>query len=122
MSRERYLNGLRCQLPDVMPHQIWLPHPKFISHATGVDYYEHPMKAALRFHELFDVDNGGPVHVSDTPLPRPNAGITADGGERSDEGFGTVWHNQTPFTEPEQLWDFDPDPWGKDSENSKEDI
>lgn len=120
MAKERYLKALRCQSPEVIPHQIWLGHPEFISHATGVDYYAHPLQASLRFHELFDVDNGGPTHVDDTPLPRPQAGTTADGGERSDEGFGTVWHNQSPFTEPEQLWDFDPDPWGPDADKAVE--
>jgi hypothetical protein len=120
MSHERYLNALRCQNPAVIPHQLWLLHPEFISHATGVDYYEHPLQAALRFHARFDVDNGGPVHVADTPLPRPKTGKTADGGERSDEGFGTVWHHQSPFTEPEQLWDFDPDPWGPDANKAVE--
>jgi hypothetical protein len=115
MSRKRYLSGLRCKSPDEIPHQIWLGHPEFISHATGIDYYEHPMKASICFHGLFDVDNGGPGHLEDTPLPRPKSGATADGGERSEEGFGTVWHNQAPFTEPEQIWDFDPDPWGEDA-------
>jgi len=60
MSQERYMQALRCQGPAVMPHQIWLLHPEFIRHATGVDYYAHPLQAALRFHARFDVDNGGP--------------------------------------------------------------
>ncbi|MCF7837988.1 MAG: hypothetical protein K9N49_05100 [Candidatus Marinimicrobia bacterium] len=120
MSRERYLQALRCQAPPVIPHQIWLQHPQFITDATGIDYYDHPREAARRFHARFDVDNGGPVHVEDKPLPRPATGKTADGGERSDEGFGTVWHNVSPFTEPEQLWDFDPDPWGADADKAVE--
>lgn len=90
MSRERYLEALRCQSPGVIPHQVWLGHPEFISHATGVDYYAHPLQAALCFHGRFDVDNGGPIHVDDAPLPRPQAGKTGDGGERSDERFNTV--------------------------------
>ena len=120
MSRERYMRALRCQGPSVLPHQLWLPHPEFISHATGMDYYEHPLEASLRFHARFDLDNGGPVHVEDKPLPRPKAGRTADGGQRSDEGFGTVWHNASPFTEPEQLWNFDADPWGPDADKAIE--
>ncbi|MDD5705907.1 MAG: uroporphyrinogen decarboxylase family protein [Kiritimatiellae bacterium] len=120
MSRERYLKALRRQNPEVLPHQIWLPHPEFISDATGVDYHDHPLQASLRFHARYDVDNGGPCHVEDTPLPRPRAGATADGGVRSEEGFGTVWHNDSPFTEPEQLWNFDPDPWGPDAAKAVE--
>ena len=120
MSSERYIKALHCRSPAVIPHQIWLQHPAFISHATGVDYYEHPRQATLRFHELFDVDVGGPCHVDDTPLPRPEVGATADGGRRSEEGFGTVWHNQSPFTEPEQLWNFDPDPWGRDADKAQQ--
>jgi hypothetical protein len=120
MSTQRYLKALRCQAPATMPHQVWLIHPEFVSHATGLDYYAHPLKAAQRFHKRFDVDNGGPVHVDDTPLPRPGAGATADGGARSEEGFGTVWHNVSPFTEPEQLWNFDPDPFGPDAPKAVE--
>lgn len=120
MARDRYLKALRCQRPETIPHQLWLPHPEFISHSTGVDYYRQPMTASLRFHERFDVDNGGPVHTDDTPLPRPCEGKTDDGGETTGEGFGTVWHNVSPFTEPEQLWNFDPDPWGMDSDKAVE--
>lgn len=104
----------------MVPHQLSLGHPAFISDAAGVDYYDHPREASLRFHARFDVDNGGPAHLDDTPLPRPEVGTTADGGERRDEGFGTVWHRQAPFTEPEELWNFDPDPWGPDAERAFE--
>lgn len=120
MSRERYLQALRCQGPAVIPHQIFLAHPEFVADATGVDPYDHPKEVGLRFHARFDVDNGGPGAVDDTPSPRPKAGKTADGGERSGEGFGTVWHNASPFTEPEQLWNFDPDPWGPDADKAIE--
>lgn len=99
---------------------MWLLHPEFISHASGVDYYGQPLTASLRFHERFDVDNGGPVHVDDAPLPRPAVGATGDGGETTNEGFGTVWHGASPFSEPEELWGFDPDPWGKDADRAVE--
>jgi hypothetical protein len=118
--RDRYMQALRCEGPKVIPHQVWLLHPEFISDATGVDYYEQPLTASLKFHERYDVDVGGPVHVSNTPLPRPNVGKTEDGGEVRDEGFSTVWHNESPFSEPEEMWEFDPDPWGKDCERAVE--
>jgi uroporphyrinogen decarboxylase-like protein len=118
MSRTRYLQALHCQAPSVIPHQISLPHPEFISNATGVDYHEQPMTASVRFHQRFDVDNGGPTHVDDTPLPRPTAGQSDDGGRQTDEAFHTVWHDEAPFTDPEQLWAFDPDPWGKDADKA----
>lgn len=114
------MQALRCQGPSVIPHQLNLSHPDFISDATSLDYYQHPLQVALRFHARFDVDNGGPVHVTDTPLARPQAGKTTDGGNRSEEAFGTVWHNVSPFTAPEQLWDFDPDPWGPDADKAIE--
>lgn len=118
MSRERYIQALNCQGPGTIPQQLLMNHPEFISDATGVDYYDEPMTASLRFHERFDVDNGGPIHVENTPLPRPRAGQTEDGGERTNEGFRTVWHNKAPFTSPEELWNFDPDPWGKDADKA----
>ena len=120
MSKKRYMQALRCQSPEVIPHQIWLNHPEFIKDATGIDYYDYPGKASLRFHELFDVDNGGPGHIDDTPLKRPAAKKLQNGGEVTEEGFSTVWHNEAPFTEPEQLWNFDPDPWGKDAQKAIE--
>ena len=120
MSTKRYMQALRCEKPDVIPHQVWLLHPEFIKDATGIDYYERPLDASVRFHELFDVDNGGPTALSNDPLPRPGVGKTKDGGEVRDEGFSTVWHMEAPFTEPEQLWNFDPDPWGKDCEKAIE--
>lgn len=115
MPRKRYISALRCEDPQVIPHQIWLIHPEFISDATGIDYYEEPMTASVRFHKRFDVDNGGPVHVSNNPLQRQDTGETEIGGQRTDEGFGTVWHTEKLFTAPEELWDFDPDPWGTDA-------
>ena len=118
MSKQRYMQALRCESPEVIPHQIWLNHPEFILDATGIDYYQKPLAASLRFHERFDVDNGAPVAVEDIPIPRPKAGSTEDGGKITEEGFNTKWHTNKPFTEPEQLWDFDPDPWGKDCEKS----
>ncbi|MHB9070984.1 MAG: uroporphyrinogen decarboxylase family protein [Sedimentisphaerales bacterium] len=120
MCRERYLKALRCQNPDVIPHQIWLKHPEFIFEATGFNYDENPLLASLSFHRLFDVDNGGPVAVKDTPLPRCKAGSAEDGGQTTEEGFNTTWHTNRPFTEPEQLWNFDADPWGKDCEKAVE--
>ena len=114
MSRQRYLSSLCCGNPQVIAHQVWLLHPEFISDATGVNYYEQPMTASVLFHQRFDVDNGGPVHTDNTPLPRPEA-ETGDGGQRSGEGFNTVWRTEKPFTEPEELWNFNPDPWGKDA-------
>ena len=112
--RTHYIQALKCEKPNVIPHQVWLLHPEFVSDVTGVDCYQKPLTAALRFHKRFDVDNGGPFAIDDTPLPRPEIGSTQNGGQVSGEGFGTIWHNSTPFSEPEQLWDFDPDPWGKD--------
>ena len=120
MSTKRYTQALKCENPDVIPHQIWLNHPEFILDATGIDYYNKPLTASLCFHERFDVDNGGPVAVEDNPVPRPETVATGDSGEMTDEGFNTIWHRCSPFTEPEQLWDFDPDPWGKDCEKAIE--
>jgi len=120
MSKTRYIQALTCRKPTVIPHQVWLHHPKFISHATGVNYFEHPREATFRFHARYDIDNGGPLHLSEKPIEPPPAGKTAAGGERSGEGFNTVWHNCAPFTEPEQLWNFDPDPWGPDADKAIE--
>ena len=94
-------------------------HPEFISDASGVDYYQEPMTASVRFHERFEVENGGPVHIDNTPLKKPDISDTNGGGKRSDEeGFKTVWYTEEPFTKPEELWDFDPNPWGKDADKA----
>lgn len=110
MSKNRYMQALNCQWHEVVPHQLWLHHPDFIKDATGVDYYDRPKTASVRFHQRFDVDNGGPVDIDDTPKERPVVGENKEGGQTREEGFSTVWneHNRKPFTEPEQLWDFDP--------------
>jgi uroporphyrinogen decarboxylase-like protein len=119
MARDRYLQALRCQGPSVIPHQLSLSHSDFISDAAGVDYFVEPMTASIRFHERFDVDNGGPTHTSDAPLERPAAAQTRDdGGTQTDEAFHTVWHTKPPFTEPEDVWGFDPDPWGENAEKA----
>jgi len=117
----RYMQALRCENPDVIPLQIsGAINPEFITDCTGIDYYENPGSASKRFHEIWDVDNGGPTHLDDTPLERPKAERTEDGGTTTDEGFNTVWHNEAPFTEPDDLWNFDPDPWGKDADKAIE--
>jgi hypothetical protein len=110
MSRERYLAALSCESPTVIPHQVWLLHPEFITDATGIDYFSKPKSASLRFHELFDVDNGGPVHTDNSPLPRP--------ANNYKEDMDTQWVLHSPFTEPEEMWNYDPDPWGKDAGKS----
>ena len=43
MSTKRYMRALRCEGPDVIPHQLWLIHPEFLKDATGIDYYERPI-------------------------------------------------------------------------------
>jgi hypothetical protein len=118
MSAKRYFQALRHENPGEIPHQVWLDHPEFIRHATGVDFYDQPMTASQRFHERFDIDCGGPTFVEDHPLPRPEKNIRADGGVSGTEAFNTTWRLVSPFKEPEELWRFDPDPWGKDAEKS----
>lgn len=116
--KSRYVKALKCEMPDILPHQMWLNHPEFISDCTGIDYYERPADASRRFHEIWDVDNGGPGCVDNTPLKRPESGKKKDGGTTTDEGFNTVWHDNMPFSSPEELWAFDPDPWGKDADKA----
>ena len=117
MSRERLLQALNLQNPDIIPHWVWLQHPEFISDATGVDYRQKPLTATIHFHKRFDVDWGGPTDLNDNPGIEHEADAS---GEKTDEGFGTVWHRTSPFANPEQLWNFDPDPWGPDCEKAKE--
>jgi len=118
--RRRYLQALRCKSPEVIPHQVWLNHPEFISDCTGIDYYDKPGSASKRFHEIWDIDNGGPMYLDDTPRERPKAEKKIDGGVTTDEGFNTVWHTDNPFSGPEDMWNFDPDPNGKDADKALE--
>lgn len=118
--KNRYLKALRCGTPDTIPHHVFLNHPEFITDVTGFDYYNEPLKASLRFNEIYDIDNGGFIKTDDTPIPRSTAGKDGQGGESTDEAFHTVWHKEPPFKDPEDLWNFDPDPWGKDAEKSLE--
>jgi len=104
----------------VIPHQLWLNHPEFITDCTNIDYLKKPADASMRFHEIWDVDNGGPIHLVNSPLKLPSSEKRSDGGKITDEGFNTVWYNKSPFINPEDLWNFDPDPFGKDAEKAVE--
>ena len=118
--KTRYMKALRCENPATIPHQIWLLHPDFIRDSTGVDPSEKPMTASINFHKRFDVDNGGPVFTEDKPIQSIKGNKNKDGGVTTGEAFNTVWHNNSPFSDPEELWDFDPDPWGKDADKSND--
>lgn len=110
MSRERLLKTLKRQYADKIPHKLIMNHPEFIKHITGIDSEENPLDAALRFHELYEVEIGGPLSLSNQPIKK-----TDSHGIKSEASPETEWYISSPFKTVEEVLAFDADPYGKDA-------
>jgi hypothetical protein len=58
-SRERALKAINLEPTDRIPHYEFLSNPDFETELTGIDAYQHPLKARLRTLELLDIDMTG---------------------------------------------------------------
>jgi len=90
-----------------------MDHPEFIKQMTGIDSEETPLDAALRFHELYEVEIGGPVPLSNEPVKKTNSS-----GIKSEASPETGVFIHSPFKTVEEVLAFDVDPFGKDADNA----
>ena len=113
MSRERLLKTLKRQYSDKIPHKLIMNHPEFIKHVTGIDVEETPLDAALRFHELYEIEIGGPVPLSNEPIKKADTS-----GIKSETSAETEWFIRSPFSTVDEVLAFEVDPFGKDADKA----
>jgi hypothetical protein len=89
-SRERALKAINLEATDRIPSFEFLSNPDFETQFTGIDAYQHPLKARLRTFELLDIDMIG---MGGFPLTDEPPGTQFEEGESSklnEEGHRVV--------------------------------
>jgi hypothetical protein len=71
MSRDAYL-AIFGGRPKRIPHWEHISNPDLIEYVTGIDPYEKPRTASLKFLERYPIDMGFGAPAEDKPVPRPN--------------------------------------------------
>jgi hypothetical protein len=119
---QRIVDALYLRMPDKIPLWLYIDHAEFITDASGIDYYEHPMQASKKLIEMYDIDIGlGPL--SDEPIPRPEEQTedrteSEDGSIKSKDSPETAWQIRSPFTSVEEVLNFSCDPFAEDAEKA----
>lgn len=121
MSYQRAFDTLHGRPTDRVASLEWNAPPQFLRQATGIDPYDRPEEAWLRFVEIFDIDaslRGG------AGAPRARGGeVRHEGGHAYTQwGLGeTEWLADPPYKTPAQILAFDPRTHDKSSLQEKTD-
>jgi len=100
--------------PKRIPHWEHISNPAVIELVTGIDPWEKPRTAALKFAELYRIDLGFAAPADDTPIPRPDAEesshVGEDGGRRVRWGtqYTDVWQHGPGFSSIDEILKWEP--------------
>jgi hypothetical protein len=106
--------ALTGQSPKRIPRWEHLSNPDFIQLVTGIDPWDKPRSAALKFSETYKMDWGYGIPADDTPIERPDSKQSSYVGEdgRSRVRWGTDfsghWEWGNNFHTIEQVLAYEP--------------